>query len=251
MNPLVSIIMPAYNAENFIGEAIESVVSQSLRDWELLVTDDGSTDSTCSIVEEFIERDSRVKLYYNESGKGPASARNNSIERAGGDFIAFLDSDDCWKPEKLERQLEFMERVGADFCFTDFSHINEVGFFVRKVQVPKKIDYATLLKGNVIATATVLIRRASFPDLKMPDYPRAQDFALWIKLLRQVDQGFGLNVVLSDYRVTPNIGNRRKIFALKYLYDIFTKQEGRSPIGAVVLISRMYLYRVFRYRSFR
>jgi glycosyltransferase involved in cell wall biosynthesis len=245
--PTISIIMPAFNAAKYIRETIDSILSQSIEDWELLVTDDGSTDQTVEIIQEYITKDARIRLLKNECGKGPAAARNHSVNHATGEYIAFLDSDDLWKPNKLEAQLDFMKERGADFSYTGYNHMSVNGEFLKKIKVPESVDHNTLLTGNVIATATVMLRRSAFPDLEMPDFPRAQDFALWLKLLSQTDQAFGLNEPLSDYRVTPNSGNRRKIFALKYLYDIYTQQEKKTPVGAIMLILRMYLHRVVKY----
>jgi teichuronic acid biosynthesis glycosyltransferase TuaG len=244
---MISIIMPAFNAAEYIRETLDSILYQSFDDWELLVTDDGSTDHTVEIIQEYVSKDARVRLLRNECGKGAAAARNNSVNHAKGEYIAFLDSDDLWKPNKLEAQLAFMKERGTDFSYTGYNHMSVDGEFLKKIEVPESVDHKTLLTGNVIATATVMIRRAAFQDLEMPAFPRAQDFALWLKLLSQTDQAFGLQEPFSDYRVTPNTGNRRKIFALKYLYDIYTQQEKKSPIGAVFLILRMYLHRVAKY----
>lgn len=247
----ISIIMPAYNASDFIGETIQSVLAQSFADWELLITDDGSNDQTVEIIQQFSLNDSRVKLLKNEHGKGPAAARNNSINRSTGDYIAFLDSDDLWKPTKLETHLFFMKNIGSDFSYTGYNHISACGEFMKKIEVPESIGHKSLLTRNVIATATVMLRRAAFSDLTMPDFPRAQDFALWLKLLRQVPEANGLHAVLSDYRITPNTGKRRKVFALKYLYDIYTQQEEKSPASACALIFRMYFHRFIKYRTRR
>jgi teichuronic acid biosynthesis glycosyltransferase TuaG len=247
----ISIIMPAYNASEFIEETIQSVLAQSFDDWELLITDDGSDDHTVGIIQQSFLKDSRVKLLKNECGKGPAAARNNSINRSTGDYIAFLDSDDLWKPTKLETHLLFMKNLGSDFSYTGYNHISACSEFIKKIEVPESIGHKSLLTGNVIATATVMLRRAAFSDLTIPDFPRAQDFALWLKLLRQVPEANGLQAVLSDYRITPNTGNRRKIYALKYLYDIYTQQEKKSPASACALIFRMYVHRLIKYKTRR
>lgn len=241
--------MPAFNAAEYIRETVESVCSQSFADWELLITDDGSSDTTVAIIAEYVSGDDRIQLLRNAFGKGPAAARNNSVQHASGDYITFLDSDDLWAPDKLEKQLMFMDQQNADFSFTGYNLIDVSGGFMKKINVPKSVDHKALLTGNVIATATVMIRREAFQDLNMPDFPRAQDFALWLKLLGQVPNAYGLQEPLSDYRVTPNTGNRRKIFALKYLYNIYTQQEKKSPFGAGMLILRMYLHRFAKYRT--
>lgn len=245
--PEISIIMPAYNAEEYIAKSIASVCEQTYHNWELLITDDGSTDGTTSIIRHYQAIDDRIKLYVNAAGKGPASARNNSMSHASGQFIAFLDADDIWRSDKLAKQIAFMKAEKADFSFTAYNHINAEGVFQKKIEVPESVNYAALLLANVIATATVMIRRESFDDLSMPDFPRAQDYALWLKLLHQVEHAYGLNDSCTDYRVTPNTGNRRKIYALKYLYEIYTKQEGKSALAACNLIFRMLVHRIVKY----
>ena len=245
--PEISIIMPAYNAEEYIAKSIDSVCEQTFNNWELLITDDGSTDGTMSIIRSYQAMDERIKLYVNTAGKGPASARNNSMSHASGQFIAFLDADDIWRSDKLAKQITFMKAEEVDFSFTGYNHINTEGVFQKKIEAPESIDYAALLRANVIATATVMIRRERYNDLSMPDFPRAQDYALWLKLLHQVEHAYGLNESYTDYRVTPNTGNRRKIFALKYLYDIYTKQEDKSALAACNLIFRMLMHHIVKY----
>lgn len=239
--------MPAYNAEKYIAKSIESVCQQTFNNWELLITDDGSTDETMCIITSYQTMDERIKLYVNTGGKGPASARNNSLSHASGKFIAFLDADDLWCSDKLIKQIAFMKTENADFSFTGYNYINVEGAFQKKIEVPESLDYAALLRANVIATATVMIRREKFKDLGMPNFPRAQDYALWLKLLHQVEHAYGLNKSYSDYRLTPNTGNRRKIFALKYLYEIYTKQENKSSLTACSLIFRMLMHRIMKY----
>jgi teichuronic acid biosynthesis glycosyltransferase TuaG len=239
--------MPAYNAAKFIAAAMDSVIDQSFPDWELLITDDGSTDATRSIVCEYGAADARIRLFENRMGKGPAAARNNSMRQANGKYVAFLDADDQWKPEKLSRQIAFMEEKGGDFVYAGYDHIDVHGHFLKTIEVPESITYRALLRRNVIATATVLFRRSAFSCLEMPDFPRAQDFALWLKLLREIDCAYGIQDSLALYRATPNTGNRRKIYAVKYLYDIYTRQEGKSPWAAAALILGMFGHRMKKY----
>lgn len=245
--PEISIIMPAFNAEEYLAESIDSVCGQTFNNWELVITDDGSTDGTMNIIRNYQITDKRIKLYVNSAGKGPASARNNSMNHASGRLIAFLDADDTWHPDKLAKQIAFMEKHKFDFTFTGYNHINDESMFQKKIEIPDSADYATLLQTNVIATSTVIIRRERFSDLRMPDFPRAQDYALWLKLLHQVEQAHGLQEPYTDYRVTSNTGNRRKIFALMYLYKIYTQQEGKSAIAACKLIFSMLIHRIAKY----
>ena len=244
---LVSIIMPTYNSALFVVESIKSIQDQTYSNWELLITDDFSSDHTVELIKRVVTEDSRIKLFQLDRNGGAGAARNYSIEQASGQYIAFCDSDDLWKSNKLETQLAFMKECNADFSFTGYNHINVRGEFLKRINVPKLANHKSLMTANVIATATVMIRRDAFSDLSMPDFPRAQDYALWLKLLRQTERAYGLNEPLSDYRVTPNTGNRRKIFALKYLYDIYTQQEQKSSLGAIIAILRMYIHRSLKY----
>lgn len=251
MFDLVSIVMPTYNSSEFVVESILSIQAQTYANWELLITDDCSSDKTVNLIQNLASMDSRIKVFQLAENGGAGVARNYCIEKAAGRYIAFLDSDDLWAPDKLEKQLMFMAQLNRDFSFTAYNHIDIAGDFLKKIDVPASVDHKSLLTGNVIATATVMIRREAFQDLNMPDFPRAQDFALWLKLLREVTNAYGLQEPLSDYRVTPNTGNRRKFFALKYLYNIFTQQERKSPASACALIFRMYFHRLIKYRTRR
>jgi teichuronic acid biosynthesis glycosyltransferase TuaG len=163
--PEISVIMPAYNAADFIEETIQSIICQSCKDWELVITDDGSEDRTVEIIEQCFLMDSRVRLLTNECGKGPAAARNNSINQSTGDYIAFLDSDDVWRPTKLEAHLVFMKRLKADFSYTAYNHISVDSALIKQINVPGVVDYKSLLTGNLIATSTVMIRRSAFREL--------------------------------------------------------------------------------------
>ena len=132
------------------------------------------------------------------------------MSHASGLFIAFLDADDTWNSDKLSIQIAFMKARKVDFSFTAYNHINTEGVFQKNIEIPNSVDYAALLRANIIATSTVIIRRARFNEMSMPDFPRAQDYALWLKLLHQVDHAYGLNEFFTNYRVTPNTGTVEK-----------------------------------------
>src|SRR6185437_1025409 len=158
--PLISIITPSWNVEGLIGETIESVQAQTLRDWELLIADDCSTDNTAAVIEGYAAKDSRVKLIRQPRNGGPALARQAAIEQATGRFVAFLDSDDLWLPAKLERQIAFAREHRAALSFTAFRRINEDGSVTgRLISVPDSLTYGQLLKNTSIATLTAMIDR--------------------------------------------------------------------------------------------
>jgi len=199
MSELVSIITPCYNAARFIGETIESVLCQSYPHWEMIIVDDCSTDSTVSIVEQYIKRDSRIKLFKLNQNSGPAAARNKAIELSKGRFIAFLDSDDIWLPEKLNKQVRFMLDFDLIISYTAFKKIDENGIIGNKIiQVPREASYKTLLKTNYIPFSTSMIDFSKTGKVYLPNLRARQDYAMWLILLKNVghkDYAFWLETI--------------------------------------------------------
>jgi glycosyltransferase involved in cell wall biosynthesis len=218
--PLVSIIMPAFNAELTLLDSIKSVLRQQYDNFELIVIDDSSTDSTHEIALRSSAIDSRIKVVSNTLGKGVASARNCGILNARGRFIAFLDSDDLWMPEKLHIQIQFMMQNDVGFCYSGYYRFHKNGFLNEQlVNVPSQVDYKILLKGNSIPCLTVVVDRNHYPELYFPvfmflkkDYLRKivgsylghEDYALWLTLLVKDKKNsvIGLQEPLAYYRVS-------------------------------------------------
>ena len=160
MKPLVSVVIPAYNCETFVEASVRSAMAQSVRDIEILVVDDGSTDGTAAVVEALCREDERVNLIRPGENRGVAEARNLGVRSARADWVAFLDSDDLWMPEKLEKQLSLRDASGASLLYTGASCIDHDGApLARRFTPPEKLDYRTLLRGNEIVCSTVLARR--------------------------------------------------------------------------------------------
>jgi glycosyltransferase involved in cell wall biosynthesis len=201
VTPLVSVITPAWNAALTLDATIASVAAQSLPDWEMLIADDGSTDATGAVAAAWAARDPRVRPLPGPGREGPAAARNRAIRAARGRFIAFLDADDRWRPEKLARQLAFMQATGAPLSFTAYRREDAAGRGLGTVRAPAAVDHATLLKGNVIGCLTAVYDSARFGKVEMPPLPLRQDYALWLLLLRGGGVARGLDAVLADYRV--------------------------------------------------
>jgi glycosyltransferase involved in cell wall biosynthesis len=207
--PLVSVIMPAFNAERFIQESIESALAQSLGDIEVIVADDASTDRTRAIVDELVRSDARIRLLKAERNTGPAAARNRAIEAACGRYIAFLDSDDLWLPLKLERQIAAMTANNWAFCFSGYELVDAESVVIGRTGVPGAVSYHQLLSNNVVGCLTAVYDRVAVGKVFAPLIGR-DDFGLWLRVLRQVGQGHGINEVLAQRRLHPGAYSARK-----------------------------------------
>ena len=226
--PLVSIITPTWNVEAFIGETIHSVQAQTVSDWELLLTDDCSTDGTMSVLEEFAASDPRIRPMRQTANGGPALARQASLERATGRFVAFLDSDDLWLPQKLECQLPFMTERAAALSYTAFRRINHDGSVVGILKpVPASLDYAALLKNTAIATLTAVVDRDVSGPIAMKNEPY-DDFCLWLSILKRGHIAYGLNEDLARYRVRGGSVSSRPFRSASWVWNIYRNVEGFS-----------------------
>lgn len=223
MEDLVSVITPMYNAEKYIKETIASVQAQTYQKWEMIIVDDGSTDKSADIVKEFMKNEPRIRYYRNNVNCGVAQSRNVAISKAQGRYIAFLDSDDLWRPVKLEKQLQVMRESGSPFCYGACSVIDGTGKKIKKDRnVPKKIDYRKLLKGNMIPCLTVVIDRKNVPGITMPQIPH-EDYATWLTILKSGVVAYGTDAVIADYRVGHESTSSQKGKAFKWTWNIYRK----------------------------
>ncbi|MFO7612184.1 MAG: glycosyltransferase family 2 protein [Clostridia bacterium] len=225
-NNTVSVIMPAYQSEAYIKEAIESVVSQTYEDWELLVYNDGSTDATESIAVSYSEKDPRIKILDGGSNKGLVNARNSSVSEAKGRYLAFLDSDDIWKPEKLKTQVEFMGINDCPFCYSSYEYIYENGERAgKRVNRTKKMaSYGSLLANNYIGMLTVMIDRKQIQRIEFPMIHH-EDLALWLRLLKQGVVMMGIKQSLAFYRIRKSSLSGNKIKSGKWRWNIYYRAE--------------------------
>ena len=200
-SPLVSVIMPAYNAERFVEEAINSVISQTLTDWELLVIDDCSTDDTQRIVAEFAEKDSRIQFLVNEANMGVAETRNKGLALCRGQYIALLDSDDYYKPDMLQKMVECATKTKADIVYCSYELVDEQGKKVcNDFVVPEQTDFEHSLVRSVITCSSVLIACELVKNNRFPTGLYHEDIALWFQLLRDGAKACGVTEVLAGYR---------------------------------------------------
>ncbi|WP_407928613.1 glycosyltransferase family 2 protein [Alkalihalobacterium elongatum] len=228
-NPLISVITPAYNAEKFIEATIQSVQAQKYPHWEMVIVDDCSKDRTVEIIERYQQADPRIKLIQLQQNSGPAVARNTAIRNAKGRYLAFLDSDDQWTPEKLARQLQFMQEQDIAFSFTQYEVVDEAGADTGKViEAPEKVTYTDLLKNNVIGCLTVMVDTKKTGEVEMVNIRSRQDYALWLELSRKGFQPFGLNEPLAKYREVGNSLSSNKVKMARQNWHVYREIEHLS-----------------------
>lgn len=246
---LISIITPTFNSSSTIQSVYDSLLKQSYTNWEWVVTDDCSDDDTISILSSIAKNDSRVRVFINNINSGAAVSRNNSIKNAKGDYIAFIDSDDLWFPEKLEYQLRFMISNMFSFSFTAYEIIDENGMSINKI-IDLQGDnlcfsYDDMLKKKAtLGCSTVMLKVRDFTELSMPLIRTGQDYALWLKLLKGGVKAHLYNGVMTKYRLMPGSISRNKIKKAARQWQIYRKIERLN------LIFSFYCFLNYSYRAF-
>lgn len=222
--PLVSIVIPAFNAAAVIMDAVASVRAQTFDDWELLLVDDGETDSGGqTAILERLAQDSRVFVLTTAGRQGAASARNIGMNAARGRFIAFLDADDIWHPQKLALQLSAMRHQNATLSCTAITRLNMVTNVISVVGVPSTMSRQALLHTNVIACSSAMFDREYYGPRQMPNLRRRQDFAFWLSLLEDGSQAIGLPYPLVTYRQMPNSLSASKYKAARDTWALYRR----------------------------
>lgn len=224
---LVSIITPVYNCEDLIGQTIESVIKQTYKNWEMILVDDCSLDNTADIIKEYMKNDNRIKYIKLSSNSGAAVARNNALNKSRGRFIAYLDSDDLWDEQKLEKQINFMLHNNYAFTCTDYEKIDKCGKPLKKIKIPKEVNYNLFLKNTIIQTVGVMVdtKITGKTLLIMPNVRRRQDAATWCQLLKNGYNCYECPEILSYYRVVKNSLSSNKIKAIKMNWYWYRKIE--------------------------
>lgn len=212
MSPLCSVVIPAYNSEAFLPDCIRSVQAQSFADLEILVVDDGSTDRTAQCVQRLAEGDARIRYLKQPQNMGVAAARNRGVDEARGEWIAFLDSDDLWTPDKLARQLALADESGARLAYTGAQCIDHDGAPLDRVfTVPRQVTFDSMLYGNDIVCSSVLVRRQLLLQNPMERSDLHEDYITWMRILKTVGYGVGLCEPLVLYRFTVGSKSRGKL----------------------------------------
>ncbi len=231
-NTIVSIITATYNSRDYIEATIKSVLNQTYTNWELLIIDDASKDDTVSILNKYASNYSNIKVFQNQTNQGAAITRNQGIKEASGDFIAFLDSDDVWKPEKLEKQLKFMLENNVNVCFSSYDIMDENGTLLNKtVKALPKLTYNKFLKCNYIGNLTGIYNAKSLGKIYAPNLRKRQDWLLWLKAVKKsAKPAVGMGDSLAIYRVRRNSMSSNKFNLLKYNYLVYRKGLGFSTL---------------------
>lgn len=233
---MVSIIMPAYNAEKTIKQSIESVINQTFEEWELIIINDCSTDKTEKIIKSF--SDNRIVYIKNEKNLKVANTRNKGLEQARFDYIAFLDSDDIWYENKLERQLNFMKKNNISFSITDYEIINNDGSSTCKYVESQTQDYKKLLRGSRIGCLTVMIDKRKLPKFRFKDIGH-EDYALWLKILKKSNiKAHSLREILAKHRDTDNSLSNNKLKTIRWMWNIFRNIEKKNVLSSIYFMIR-------------
>ena len=246
MDKLVSIIMPSYNTGRFISETIESILAQSYSNWELIIVDDCSTDNTDDVVGQYLA-DSRIRYLKNETNSGAAVSRNRALREAKGKWIAFLDSDDLWETDKLEKQIAFMENYEYHFSYTNYIEIDEKSIPNGKsVTGPKRISKHGMYNYCWLGCLTVMYDADVVGLIQIEDIKKNNDYAMWLKVCKKATC-YLLNENLARYRKrSGSISNHGYMKLIKWHYKLYREAEKKNPLSALVLTIRNLIFGFYK-----
>lgn len=247
---MVSVIMPAYNAEKTVRKSIESIIAQTVNNWELIVIDDGSVDDTATILAELASSDARIRFFQNQRNSGASYTRNRAVSLAEGEWIAFLDSDDQWKPEKLEKQLALTEKYpDMAICYTASSFVDNDGKpYGYVMPAVERLTYRTLLRKNVMSCSSVMIRASIMKDIKMPHDKMHEDYFVWLTVLRKYGIAYGIDEPLLIYRLCKHSKSSNRLKSAQMLFYSY-RAAGYNPMKACLFVVRYTFYSIGKRRK--
>lgn len=245
---LVSVIMPAYNCGDFISITLDTVIAQSYKNWEVIVVDDCSIDNTEEIVNAYQAKEPRIKYYRLDKNSGAAIARNKAIDLANGKYLAFLDSDDIWFPEKLTKQIRFMKENGYNFSCTSYTKIDEQGNDLNKtIKAQGRRDYNGILKtcpGN----STVIYDAENLGKFKIPDIKKRNDYVMWLQVIKKEKYLYCLEEALGSHRIRTNAISSKKSSLVSYHWKVYRDIENLSFLKSSYLVFYWVIATVFKLR---
>lgn len=242
--PKVSIIMPAYNAEKTINEAIDSVLLQTYKNFELIVINDCSTDSTALILHHYSKEDSRVHIINNKENSGVSFSRNVGVAYASGYFIAFLDSDDMWRYDKLEKQVFLMLEKNAVLSYTASAFIDGDGGKSNYIlSAEEKTTYKTLLRKNLVSCSSAMVRSTIMKQIKMPSDKMHEDYYVWLTILKKEKYAYGLDEPLLIYRMSKNSKSSNRFKSARMSYNTY-HAVGYNKVFSFMLTMRYAIHSI-------
>lgn len=222
---LCSVVIPAYKCASYIGETLDSVLGQTYPELEIMVVNDCSPDNSEEVILEYCSRDARIKYLKNEANQGVAETRNRGIRAATGEWIALVDSDDCWESNKIEAQIQLLKEKSAVLCYTGCQFMNNQGQLLNRVfNVPETVDYPGLLYQNVIVCSSVLIRRELLLQHPMYGDHMHEDYITWLHILKE-HKAYGINAPLVRYRIADNSKTRNKFKSMQMTYQVYRHMQ--------------------------
>ena len=271
IEPLVSIVMPSFNCQGFLHESIISVIEQTYCNWELIIVDDCSTDGSASIAQEYAAKDGRIRLFLMEKNAGPAAVRNKATHESHGQYIAFLDSDDLWVPQKLETQIKMMQERKALFSFSSYSPFRADGTPVSLVRAPETISYKKMLQGSVIGCLTVMydtsvIGKRYFSEgreeiagtlyARLIEKLGHEDYILWLNILKDWEAGLypgwsvlGINEPLAFYRLHENSFSASKKKVALYQWVIYRRCENIGLVKSIYYFANYMVRGILKHKK--
>jgi teichuronic acid biosynthesis glycosyltransferase TuaG len=252
---MVSIITPVYNCEEFLEECIQSVLNQTLKDWELILVDDCSTDSSSIIINKYVALDSRIKLYSLNKNVGAGIARNKGIEISRERFIAFLDSDDYWHRSKLKLQIEYMIQENIDFSYTNFFELDKEDKVSKIILTPKSVNSFSLLFNNYIKTLTAIYDTKRIGKTYMPNYRKRQDWGLWFNLLYKTNKAYRFTEPLAYYRTSNTSLSKNKLKLVKENFNFYRFFLQKNILESLIMIILFFVvhftFKMFFFKKIR
>ena len=245
-NTIVSIITPNFNSNYHLAKTISSIQKQTFKDYEHIIIDDCSTKPISDDILEIIYQDPKIKLLKRTWNAGPAVTRNRGISEAKGKYIAFLDADDIWLPEKLEKQVAFMEETQCPLSYTHYDVVDENANYIGNRKSPKELSYEDLIKVNRIGCLTAMYNTEICGKQYMPNILKRQDYGLWLKITKKFGPAQGVNEVLATYTSSPNSLSGNKLKVLKYQWRLYREIEGLSLVKSLYCLSNHALNGIFR-----
>ena len=246
-NPLVTIITPVYNAEKFLDETIKSVLSQTYTNWEMILVDDCSTDSSYKIAKSYSQADSRIHLYQNKVNSGTAFTRNVALNVAKGDIVCLLDADDLYDPDYLEKQLNFYKSTDGPLIFCSIRRLSKNS--LTNYIVPPKATAHRILHGSCIGTLSVMIDRKAIGDIRFDEDCYVEDFVFFYTILKKCGAGYGNKEVLATYRILENSKSRNKKVLIKKMWYAYHKSLKKNVFLTIFYIFCWAVHGVFKYRN--